>query len=206
MSTGVGTKKNYITGVAMFLNPFARRDNPFTLVVGMSGVKMGDRILQIGCGDAARLAAVASKVGLSGRAAAVVIDSEASARVEKAASKAGVLIEVLVAPPSELPVEDSAFDLAIIDDTAAQFTDLNAEQRGAVVRETVRVLRPGGRVMVIGSTPRGGLGAALSRTHAAHSADPTAALRSDGYRTVRLLAERDGLIFYEGMKARESKG
>jgi ubiquinone/menaquinone biosynthesis C-methylase UbiE len=190
----------------MFLNPFGRRDNPFTLVIGMSGVKMGDRMLQIGCGDAAQLAAVASKIGLSGRATAVVADAGTGARVEKAASKAGVLIEVLVAPPNDLPVEENAFDLAIIDDTAAQFTDLNAEQRGAVVRETVRVLRPGGRVMVIGSTPRGGLGAALSRTHAGHSADPTAALQSDGYRTVRLLAERDGLIFYEGMKARESKG
>ena len=56
--------------------------------------------------------------------------------------------------------------------------------------------------MVIGSTPRGGLGAMLSRAPAAISADPTAALQADGFKTVRVLAERDGLIFFEGLKPR----
>ena len=47
---------------------FLKRDNPHSLVVGMTGVKMGDRLLQVGCAHGGRLAAVASKVGLSGRA------------------------------------------------------------------------------------------------------------------------------------------
>ena len=64
----------------MLLNPFRRRDDPYTLVVGMTGVKMGDRLVQVGCADAARLAAIASKVGLSGRAAAVVTDQQAGAQ------------------------------------------------------------------------------------------------------------------------------
>lgn len=187
----------------MLLNPFKRRDNPFTLVVGMSGVKMGDRMVQVGCADAAQLAAIAAKVGLSGRAAAIVPDTATGARVERAATQAGVLVEVTVAPLTQLPVEDNGFDLAIVDDMDAKFTKMAPADRGAMVRETLRVLRPGGRVMVIGATPKTGLAAKLSQRPAdALSADPTPTLQADGYRTVRVLAERDGLIFWEGMKPR----
>lgn len=185
----------------MFLNPFRRRENPFTLVVGMTGVKMGDRLAHVGCADAARLAAIASKVGLSGRAAAVVPDTQTGTHVEKAASQAGVLVEVTVSPLTRLPLEDAAFDVAIVDDTASGFSQMTAEDKGAAVRETLRVLRPGGRLMVIGSTTRVGIGAKLQRAHEP-SADPTPALQADGYRAVRVLAERDGFIFYEGMKPR----
>ena len=97
---------------------------------------------------------------------------------------------------------DLGFDVAIIDDTGASFTQMAADDRAALVRETLRVLRPGGRVMVIGATPRTGLGAKLSAGSNVVSADPTPALQADGYRTVRVLAERDGLIFFEGMKPR----
>lgn len=187
----------------MLLNPFRRRDSPFTLVVGMTGVKMGDRLVQIGCADAAQLAAVAAKVGLSGRAAAIVANPTAGARVERAAARAGVLVEVTVSPLTRLPVEDGVFDVAIVDDTAADFTHMSPDDRRAIVRETLRVLRPGGRVMVLGAGVRTGLAAKLQqRGPDTISADPTPALQADGYRAVRVLAERDGLIFYEGMKPR----
>ena len=57
---------------------FLKRDAPHLLIVGMTGVKMGDRLVQIGCANGGRLAAVAGKVGLSGRAVLVAPD-EASA-------------------------------------------------------------------------------------------------------------------------------
>ena len=38
----------------------------------MTGVKLGDRLLQLGCTDASLVAAISSKVGLSGRACALV--------------------------------------------------------------------------------------------------------------------------------------
>jgi ubiquinone/menaquinone biosynthesis C-methylase UbiE len=186
----------------MLVNPFRRREDSFALVVGMTGVKMGDRLVQIGCANGVRLAAIAIKVGLSGRAAAVVSDPETAARVAGAASQAGVLIEVEIAPPTKLPLDDAAFDLAIIDDSAGLFTEMTPDQRAATVREAARVLRVGGRVMVIGATPRAGLTAMLARAPAKISADPTAALQANGFKTVRVLAERDGLIFFEGLKPR----
>ena len=46
------------------------------LQVSMTGVRMGERFLQIGCDDRALLAGLAAKVGLSGTAAVAAFDDE----------------------------------------------------------------------------------------------------------------------------------
>src|ERR1700687_4150851 len=142
---------------------FLKRQDPHALAVSMSGVKMGDQVVQVGCAHGGRLAAVAAKVGLSGRAGLVAPDEPSAARARKAAEDAGVLLEVAVAPPTRLPMDDAAFDLAVVDDTAGLFGAMRAEDRVAAIRELARVLRPGGRVIMVGASPRGGLGAVLSR-------------------------------------------
>ena len=81
------------------------------------------------------------------------------------------------------------FDLAIIDNTGGFFTSMRAEDRVATVRETRRVLRPGGRVMVFGAAPRGGLGALLSRSQGGPPFDPTPSLEADGFKAARTLAD-----------------
>src|SRR3977135_2376071 len=98
---------------------FLKKSDPYLLIVGMTGVKMGDAFVQIGCAHGGRLAAVARKVGLSrrpaGRASVVAPHEAAAARARKAAEDAGVLVEVEVAPPTRLPLADDAFDLAVVD-------------------------------------------------------------------------------------------
>jgi SAM-dependent methyltransferase len=194
----------------MALNPFTRRDDPFFLVVGMTGVKMGDQVVQVGCAHGGRLAAVAGRVGLSGRAVVVAPDESCAARARKAAADAGVLVEIEVARPTRLPLENDGFDLAVVDDTAGLLGTMRAEDRVAAIREILRVLRPGGRVMIVGAVPRGGLGALLSRTQSgppfAASGDAIKALEADGFRSARVLAEREGLVFVEGVKPRQSHG
>jgi SAM-dependent methyltransferase len=177
-----------------------RRDDPYRLVVGMTGVQMGDRIAQIGCPEGGRLAAIAGKVGLSGRAVAVVPDEVSAARARKAAAREGVLLELEIAPPTRLPGAAAAFDLVVVDDTGGLLWAMGADDRVLAVREALRLLRPGGRVMVIGSTPRAGLGSLFTRTHPAPRFDPAPALQSGGCKAVRVLAEREGLVFVEGMK------
>ena len=72
--------------------PLRRRDDPYLLVVGMTGARMGDRVAQVGCAHGGRLAAVAAKAGLSGRAVAFVPDETSAARARKAVEDAGVLV------------------------------------------------------------------------------------------------------------------
>jgi ubiquinone/menaquinone biosynthesis C-methylase UbiE len=187
---------------------FLKKGDPYLLIVGMTGVKMGDKFLQVGCAHGGRMAAVAGKVGLSGRAVVVAPDEASAERARKAAEDAGVLVEVEVATPTRLPLADDEFDLAVVDDTAGLFGTMRPEGRVAAIRELVRVLRGGGRVLVVGAVPRGGLGAVLSRTQSGPpfvaSGDATKALEADGFKSVRTLAEREGLVFVEGIKPRQA--
>ena len=187
---------------------FLKRQNPNGLAVSMAGAKMGDRLLQVGCAHGGRLGAIAVKVGLSGRAAAAVPDQAAADRARKGGAEAGVLVDVEVAPPTRLPYERDAFDLVVADDTGGLFATMRADERRAAVREMVRVLRPGGRVVVIGGAPRGGIGAILSRAPDAppfvSSGEAVTALEADGFRSARIIGEREGLAFVEAIKPRDA--
>jgi len=187
---------------------FLKRQDPYGLVVGMTGVKLGDRLLQIGCAHGDRLGAIAAKVGLSGRAAALVFDQASADRASKGAANAGVLIEVEIAPPTRIALDDDSIDLAVVDDTAGLVDGLNDQDRSSLLREISRVLRPGGRVMIISGAARGGLSKLFSGgtvvSSFATSGAANHALESHGFKLVRTLAERDGLVFVEGVKPRPS--
>lgn len=168
----------------------------------MAGVEMGDRLLQLGCGDGRMFAALAAKVGLSGRALAIDEDRSACARAGAAAEKAGVFVEVETANYGKLSCDDESLDLVVLRNVIAT---RSPEQRVACLREVLRVLRPGGRCVVVEPAPRGGLGALFrSRNvnpHYAASGGAERALDAEGLRGVRRLAERDGLAFIEGAKS-----
>jgi SAM-dependent methyltransferase len=190
----------------VFLNPFVRRRDAHTLLVSMTGVKMGDRVAFVGCANGARLAAIAAKVGLSGRAVVIAPDESAAARARKGAENAGVLVEVQVASPTRTPLEDAAFDLAVVDDTGGLIGAMSADERALAVRETARVLRPGGRVVFVGAAPATGVARLLARQPSAPSlaasGEATTTLEANGFGIVRMLAEREGQVFVEGIKPR----
>ena len=182
--------------------PFLKKNDPHALARGMAGTKLGDRVVHIGCADGDRLAAIVAKVGLSGRAAAVVGDEAAAARVHSGARRAGVLIEVEIAPLTALPLEDRAFDLAVVDDSTGEFSALADADRVTVAREALRVLRPGGRVLVIGVGEATGISAFLSREPRTAAVDPEPALQAGGFVATRVLGDREGLRFIEGTRGR----
>jgi ubiquinone/menaquinone biosynthesis C-methylase UbiE len=194
----------------MLMNPFARHGTPHLLAVSMIGVKMGDRAAFVGCADGGRLAAVAAKVGLSGRAVAIVPDQAAAERVRKGAAEVGVLVEIEVASPTELPLETASIDLAVVDDTSGLLGLMPADQNVTSVQELARILRPAGRAVLIGKSPRAGLRGLLtgapSRRPFVGSGAANQTLEANGFGSVRTLAEREGLVFVEGIKPRAKKG
>jgi SAM-dependent methyltransferase len=190
----------------MWLNPFVRRRDSHTLLLSMTGVKMGDRVAFVGCANGARLAAIAAKVGLSGRALVIAPDESAAARARKGAENAGVLVDVQVASPARTLLEDAAFDLAVVDDTGDLFGTMSSDERARAVREMARVLRPGGRIVFVGAAPAGGIARLLARQPStpslASSGEANRTIEANGFGIVRTLAERDGQVFIEGIKPR----
>lgn len=175
---------------------FFRESSLEQLPVSIAGIKLGDRLLMLGAGDPKLLAQLAVKTGLTGRAC--VIDDDA-ARIDRAgevATREGALVETITAPFAQLPVDDASFDVAIVRDTLGT-QDSTARQ--GVVRELVRALRPGGRCLVIDGGRRT-LGGLLSKGSVQADYDAVASLEGAAFRAVRIVAERDGLKFVEGVK------
>lgn len=173
----------------------------------MAGLKLGSRVLQIDGDDPDLIAILAKKIGLSGRASAVARTDAGTKAFTRAAARGGVLVETKQARLAALPFDTDAFDLVVLKNILAE---LSVNDRVACVQEAYRVLRVGGRCLVIDRAMRGGLGAVFSKRavdpHYLNSGGGKAALEAEGFRGVRLLADRDGLLFSEGMKPHSSDG
>jgi ubiquinone/menaquinone biosynthesis C-methylase UbiE len=183
--------------------PFFRKSAPSEpLAVTMAGVKLGDRFLALGIRDTALIAALAVKAGLTGRACAVDADEARVKAGGAAIEREGALVEATCTPWGMLPFNDDSFDVAVVRDL---LMTLPAYARAAAASGLHRVLRPGGRVVVIEPAPRGGLvGSLLNRQQSdpdyAPSGGAVTALRQAGFVAVRQLAEQEGQVFVEGIK------
>jgi ubiquinone/menaquinone biosynthesis C-methylase UbiE len=188
--------------------PFFRRSGEkHSLAIAMTGVKLGDRLLNIGCTDSSLLGAVSAKVGLSGRACAIVPTEADAARARRGAEKAGVLLEIETGNLDNFPFEDGAFNLIVLDNQEGLLSTMRPEQRVATLKQSFRTLEPRGRIVVIERGARGGLGALVkssstpqSDPHYRSSGGAVTALQAEGFRGARVLAERDGLSFFEGVR------
>jgi len=111
------------------------------LAVSMSGVKLADRLLVIGCSDPSLIAALGAKVGLTGRACAVDQDPSLVASAAQISEREGVLIESAPAPGLKVPFLDESFDVVVVRDTGSSTATAPGSPAFA---EAWRVLRPGG--------------------------------------------------------------
>jgi hypothetical protein len=116
------------------------------------------------------------------------MDQADATRAQKAADKAGVLIDVqILSEPGRLPWSHDTFDMVVIDNTAGVFSAFGEASRAALAGAARGVLRAGGRVELI------------ERERAPQGASEML-LRASGFRPVRTLAEKDGFRFIEGLK------
>ena len=182
-----------------------RRLDVDPLAVAMAGVKLGERLLQIGVDDATLTGQIAAKTGLSGSASHMVASDAEAATVNRGAKRAGVLMEVRVGPLDRLPFDDGSFDIVVIHSARGQLSSASGEERTAALRDARRVLRAGGRLIVIEPGTVTGLRSVLRSAPAAQAAYDAGggtadALRTAGFAAVRDLGDREGLKFAEGLK------
>jgi SAM-dependent methyltransferase len=158
------------------------------LHVSMTGVRMGERFLQIGCNDRALLAGLAAKVGLSGTAAVAALNANQVKLAASIGAKVGALIDVQdIDEGRAWPFGVAQFDMVVVDDTGDGFGEL--DQPTAVLRNALSSLRPGGRIEVVSRVKSDVRGYDYLRD-----------LAEAGFKPVRVLAEKDGLRFLEGLR------
>lgn len=180
------------------------RSGPHALAVAITAVWWGERLLLVG-DDVKLFAQLAAKTGLTGRNCAVVGSEAAAARAEAAAASGGVLMDVVRGALPTLPVGDGEFDVAVLDTGPTLLSGLDATGRAHLIRSVHRALRVGGRVVIVEGQAPTFFG--LVRTRSAgldafrSEGGSAKLLEAAGFQPVRILADREGQRFTEGLKA-----
>lgn len=168
------------------------------LQVSMTGVKMGEKFLLVGCDDPVLLAGLGARVGLSGGAAAVVFDEHQAVAARRAAEREGFLLESKMSRDGDAAFDDGIFDMVVVDDTRAGFASRDAAIRTRILGEAYRVLRKGGRLDVVEGL--GGSGPLARATVRPAGYEAAGLLAAAGFKPVRVLAEVANFRFVEGLK------
>jgi ubiquinone/menaquinone biosynthesis C-methylase UbiE len=183
--------------------PWFRKSNLDPLAVTMAGVKLGDRLLVMGTADTALITALAGKVGLTGRACVLDASESATTSAARLIEREGAFVETYTAPWTMLPFERDTFDAVVLRNV---LNAIEAEARLRSAAEVLRVLRAGGRAVVVEDQRRSRLAgmvrAGMTDPQYARSGGAVHVLDAAGFKAVRTLAEREGQIFVEGVKAR----
>lgn len=104
----------------------------------------GESALDIGSGTGEDVQAFAAAVGPAGRAVGAELNAGLREEAARRAAAAGLTTEFVHADALELPFEDDSFDVVRSERVFQHLTDPYA-----AAREIARVLRPGGRVVLI---------------------------------------------------------
>ncbi len=116
-------------------------------LVEMLALRPGQRVLETGVGTGINLSYLASKVGPGGRIDGIDISPRMLKRALEKAAALDARVELRLGNASRLPYEDESFDALL------QFGGFNFfSDRRAAVREMLRVVRPGGRILVADET------------------------------------------------------
>jgi ubiquinone/menaquinone biosynthesis C-methylase UbiE len=112
----------------------------------LANLKPGESVLDVGCGTGSLAIAAKQQVGPAGTVCGVDPSPEMIARAEKKARKAGSPVVFKKAFAQSLSFPDAQFDVVL---STVMLHHLPPEARHELAVETYRVLKPGGRVLVI---------------------------------------------------------
>jgi SAM-dependent methyltransferase len=109
------------------------------VVADAAGLRPGERVLDLGCGTGALTLAVADRVGSGGS----VVGLDANPEMLAVARRKRSAVEWIEGRAEALPLPDASFDAVV-----SQFALMFFDDRAGALRETIRVLRSGGRLAV----------------------------------------------------------
>jgi ubiquinone/menaquinone biosynthesis C-methylase UbiE len=115
-------------------------------LLALAGVEAGESVLDIGCGTGTLAIAAAGHVGRHGSVAGIDASKEMIARARRKAARAGIPVAFELAPAERLPFSDGRFDVVL---STLMLHHLPRTTRQQCAREVRRVLKPGGRILVV---------------------------------------------------------
>ena len=115
-------------------------------VLDLARIKVGESVLDVGCGTGTLAIAAKRRVGQGGDVLGIDVSPEMIARARKKASKAALKIDFRNEAIEALPFADAQFDGVL---STLMLHHMPAKVREQGVREMRRVLKPGGRVLIL---------------------------------------------------------
>lgn len=133
------------------------------MILSLARPQPGEALLDVGCGTGTLALAARPRLGPAGEAFGIDASSEMVAGARRKAVRAGMQVTFETAQAQDLPFPDARFDLVT---STLMLHHLPRTTREACAREVRRVLKPGGRALIVdfatSSQEQGGL---LHRLH-----------------------------------------
>ncbi|MFD1932742.1 MULTISPECIES: class I SAM-dependent methyltransferase [Nonomuraea] len=141
-----------------------RRREVFARIGALSGARPGDRVLDVGCGTGYLTRVLSPLIGPGERVTGV---DPSPQMIGYARERAPANCVYLVGEGQALDLPDASFDVVV---STLAMHHMPAAARGAAVREMARVLRPGGRLLIVElRPPTGGPARLIAGLVAAHA-------------------------------------
>ncbi len=171
--------------------------SPHHTTLAMIGAKSGDRVAVLGAGQPDLVAELALVTGLNGETTVVANELGACARIEAAAGAAGALVVFVEGSAERLTFASGTQDIVV----ALNIGRADSRSLEALLRESFRVLRLGGRVVLMDGNRRTGFfGGGAKKAPRLESSVVLELLVTAGARGHRLLADVDGVAYYEARR------
>lgn len=122
--------------------------------VDLANLRPGDSVLEIGCGTGAVARAARARVGPDGQVFGIDPSGEMIAVARRKAARKHVQIDFRVAGIEGLPLPDASVDAAL---SSLMMHHLPADLKRTGLAEVRRVLKPGGRLVIVDFGKRRGL-------------------------------------------------
>jgi demethylmenaquinone methyltransferase/2-methoxy-6-polyprenyl-1,4-benzoquinol methylase/phosphoethanolamine N-methyltransferase len=153
-------------------------------------VAAGERVLDVGCGTGTLALAAKERVGAGGSVHGVDAAVEMIARARTRSARSGVPVAFEIAAAQSLPFADAVFDVALC---SLALHHLPEDARATALAEMHRVLKPGGRALIVEFSQRQRMGAvhhavALlhGRSHPPLLDEAAALMRATGFRDITM--------------------